>query len=126
MDQPFILCLLAIASSAAICWLVLHRLLALKHRILVLDVPNERSLHSDATPRGGGIVLGGVAILVWALLIVVFSMGDRFCLGLVIGILVIGGLGWFDDHRGLSIRNKLFIEIAVAMIILSIISVPVE
>ena len=110
-------------GSAALCWLVLRGLLAMQHSILPVDVPNPRSLHGDPTPRGGGIVMIGVAVL--GLLALLFQIADQFHTALLISILVIGTLGWLDDHGRVSARAKLFVEFAAGAIVLLVIKVPV-
>lgn len=91
----------------------LARRYALRHA--VLDVPNERSSHTVATPRGGGIailaaVLGSCAI---AVLYHAVSVKDAVTLGA--GALTLGAVGWVDDHRGLPARVRLAAHFAVAI-----------
>jgi UDP-N-acetylmuramyl pentapeptide phosphotransferase/UDP-N-acetylglucosamine-1-phosphate transferase len=67
----------------------------------VLDLPNERSSHALATPRGGGIALTGSVLLSWLAL----GMAGRappFVIAVVLGTLVLAIVSWIDDLRGLS------------------------
>jgi UDP-N-acetylmuramyl pentapeptide phosphotransferase/UDP-N-acetylglucosamine-1-phosphate transferase len=67
----------------------------------VLDLPNERSSHTLATPRGGGIALTGSVLLSWLAL----GMGGRappVVIAVVLGTLVLAIVSWIDDLRGLS------------------------
>ena len=47
-------------GSTLACWLALSVLLKHKCRALALDLPNQRSLHTQPTPKGGGIVIVGM------------------------------------------------------------------
>jgi Fuc2NAc and GlcNAc transferase len=81
----------------------------------VLDVPNERSSHTVATPRGGGIailaaVLGCFAVAGW-----VGSASLRDAVTLGAGALTLGAVGWVDDHGGVSPRIRLATHFAVAL-----------
>ncbi len=63
----------------------------------MVDVPNERSSHRVATPRGGGgaMVLATTMALAWWSWIT----GSATLPGVLIGGLVVAGVGFLDDHR---------------------------
>src|SRR3569623_1267919 len=65
----------------------------------LLDVPNDRSSHVRATPRGGGLAIGRVFLGAIGLLWVGY-MGSMPTITAVVGG---GGLvmaiGWLDYHR---------------------------
>lgn len=80
----------------------------------VLDVPNERSLHSVATPRGGGaavavVVLGGILALRLLGLI-----DPRVALALGGGGALVALVGWIDDRRGVAALPRLLVHLAAA------------
>ena len=81
----------------------------------VLDLPNERSSHALATPRGGGIALTGSVLLSWLAL----GMGGRappVVIAVVLGTLVLAIVSWIDDLRGLSPALRLLAHaVAVAI-----------
>lgn len=106
-------------------WLLLHGVLAaagtwLARRYAVrkqlLDQPGERRSHSVATPRGGGIAIVGVMLtsLGWlglrypgqGLLLACFAMG----------LLLVAGIGWLDDHRPISPWPRLLVHCLAAAI----------
>jgi len=98
------LILIVIFSGSALLTGVVRRY---AERGAVLDVPNDRSLHSVPTPRGGG-----AAIVFMVLLAVAWLATERRLppLGLV-SALVIGGtavalVGWTDDHYPLSALTR--------------------
>lgn len=74
-------------------------------RLQVTDLPNHRSSHESATPRGGGIALV-VAIVAVAL---ITGPPLRSTAMILAGIIMLGGLGFVDDIRGLSVRLRLVI-----------------
>jgi Fuc2NAc and GlcNAc transferase len=99
-------------SLAAVC--VLERR---ARAIGLLDVPNDRSLHVDPRPRGGGMgILAGVG----AALLVLWWAGvavDSPC-RLVLGAsLAIALTGLWDDIRHLPILPRLAIQIAMALVL---------
>jgi UDP-GlcNAc:undecaprenyl-phosphate GlcNAc-1-phosphate transferase len=87
-----------------------------------LDVPNDRSSHVKATPRGGGVAivsgfLIGIFLIQW--------IGDktpiytRYFLGFAIASFVIAALSFYDDFKHCSFKVKLagqIIAIFVAML----------
>lgn len=72
----------------------------------VLDQPGPRRSHLVATPRGGGMAI----VLTIAACIGVFLFIDGSSTALLVpvmvGLLLIAGLGWWDDHRQLSARLR--------------------
>lgn len=83
------------------------------HRSLI-DQPGERRSHSVATPRGGGISI------VIALLVAAVALGIRqpvqapLLLAFGIGLLLVAGIGWIDDHRPLSPWWRLAVHVVAA------------
>jgi UDP-N-acetylmuramyl pentapeptide phosphotransferase/UDP-N-acetylglucosamine-1-phosphate transferase len=74
----------------------------------IVDLPNERSSHTRATPRGGGLVIVAVTLLCGSLLALVQDP-PRFWqpyLAYMAGALVVAAVSWLDDLRSLpnSIR----------------------
>src|ERR1041384_8036284 len=66
--MPFELVAAVVVGAGLIAWLGTGALIPLLRRRAVLDRPNERSLHTIPTPRGGGIaVVSAIVIAWWAL-----------------------------------------------------------
>jgi Fuc2NAc and GlcNAc transferase len=90
--------LLPIAAFLAVFWLTgCVRRYALKRHLL--DVPNVRSSHVVATPRGGGVA---IALATLAALLVLVSVGSLLwphASGVIAGGLVVATIGFVDDHR---------------------------
>ncbi|GAA5073088.1 lipopolysaccharide biosynthesis protein [Lysobacter panacisoli] len=104
-------------------WLAVHFLIGVVgtwlarryalHRSLI-DQPGERRSHSVATPRGGGISI------VIALLVATVAIGIRqpaqapLMLAFGIGLALVAGIGWVDDHRPLSPWWRLAVHVVAA------------
>lgn len=102
---------LAFLSAFAVTWLV--RVYALRNNIM--DIPNERSSHAVATPRGGGIAIILVFFLaamwlVWSNLIPL----DLF-IALLGGGIIVAGIGYLDDLKGLSARVRVVVHLLAAV-----------
>jgi len=83
-------------------------------RLSVLDHPNDRSLHTHPTPRGGGL---GIVIPVCLALAgsAVFMPGVRATAGsLLAGGLLVAVVGLIDDVRGLPVLTRLAVHIVAA------------
>jgi Fuc2NAc and GlcNAc transferase len=90
-----VLAAVALSSWAMTGWL---RQYALKHQMV--DVPNARSSHRVATPRGGGgaiVVASTVALAWWSS--TGAPSGAGALAGSLAGGLLVAGVGFLDDHR---------------------------
>src|SRR5207245_8317310 len=64
----------------------------------LLDVPNERSSHTQPTPRGGGLAIAAIVIAAFILSqLLGRSLPPRAFWGYLIGALLIGGISGVDD-----------------------------
>jgi len=96
--------LLALALSfGTLAWL-----LGDSHRLLVLDLPNERSLHAAPVPRTGGLGLLAGIVVGW---LIAAPPGAWLILA---GALVLAGVSFFDDLRGLPVLVRLSVQLAVS------------
>jgi UDP-GlcNAc:undecaprenyl-phosphate GlcNAc-1-phosphate transferase len=97
--------------GAAVVTAVMPAVIRLLRRLGTFDLPNHRTSHAGAIPRGGGLALGlglGLAIAVAALLresVPVVPLAYVLCL-LVLGLA--------EDTRGLSVRWRLVLQLACA------------
>lgn len=102
----------AAVATAGLTWLA--RRYALARRLV--DQPGARRSHQTVTPRGGGI-----AIVVVVLLALLWS-GSRVPHGAFValaasGLVLVAGVGWWDDHRPLSARLRLAVHVAAALLL---------
>lgn len=103
--------LVAVGIGAWLLTAVLRRY-ALARRLV--DVPNARSSHQVATPRGGGgaVVLAATIGLAWWS----WSSGSSVLAWSLVGGLVVAGVGFVDDHRHLSPLIRLVGHTAAAVL----------
>ena len=105
------------------CYLAAALLTALVRRYAlaraVVDVPNERSLHSTPTPRGGGLAIACVVLAVhaWLIAIGLFELRTGITWGAGAGALAV--LGWVDDHRPLGTALRFGVQILVMAVVVA-------
>jgi UDP-N-acetylmuramyl pentapeptide phosphotransferase/UDP-N-acetylglucosamine-1-phosphate transferase len=83
----------------------------------LLDVPNPRSSHKRPTPRGGGIgIVGGflLGMAVWSL--AGPGLSAR-ALGWLAGALLVAGVSFVDDLRGLPAPLRLAVHLCGALLL---------
>ncbi len=86
--------------------------------LLILDKPNERSLHSKPTSRTGGVgILGG--IIFSGLLLTSAQAYPGSLVSIFVGIMMIATVSLIDDKRGVSVRYRLFVHILAAVVLMS-------
>src|SRR6185503_12601951 len=90
------------AGGALLTWL------ALKHALAqgMLDMPNARSSHVRATPRGGGIAIAIVALVGALLASAAGHVSWPISLTLVAAGAAVATIGYLDDRRGMSRRVR--------------------
>ncbi|MCA9947214.1 MAG: hypothetical protein KC449_27230, partial [Anaerolineales bacterium] len=102
----------------------IHALLWLiKKRQFLLDIPNERSSHTQPTPRGGGVIIAAVTLVgVW---IVWFSMENQtiaqssyLLLSYGAASLLVASVSWVDDFHPLSNRLRFGVHTLAAMLVI--------
>ena len=100
----------ALATQAAIVY---------SKRARLVDEPGQRRSHATPTARGGGIaiVIVLLATLAWAIAQEHLPLlaGGAFALGLAL----VAGVGWMDDHRPLRVSTRLVVHVAAAALFVS-------
>nr|WP_295379714.1 lipopolysaccharide biosynthesis protein [Pseudoxanthomonas sp.] len=106
-------------------WLSLHFLVAamgtwLARRYAIrrqlVDQPGERRSHSVATPRGGGIAIVGVLLLAAIVLGARVPAERELFAAFGIGLVMVAGVGWWDDHRPLPASWRLLVHLLAALV----------
>lgn len=113
-------------TSGMMLWVALHFVIGLfgtwcaRHyamRANLFDQPGARRSHAAPTPRGGGIAIV-VALLLAALWLALMFPGGRLWLGcFAIGLAIVAGVGWIDDHRPLSAWLRLAAHLLAATVL---------
>ena len=106
--------LLAFAAGTVLLRIILTRY---RHS-LPADLPNARSSHNRATPRGGGIAIVLGVMMAVALL----ALSDRTAMGIMLGgavagSLIVAGVSFRDDFCGVSYRVRLLVHLFAAAIV---------
>ncbi len=82
----------------------LSRHYALKNSLL--DIPNERSSHTVATPRGGGVGIALVALAAVAWCMFRGTVSVHFATGAIVAGAIVALVGWMDDHRDIPAQYR--------------------
>lgn len=108
---------LIFATLAA--WVLTHLLRRYALHRNVLDIPNERSSHTQPTPRGGGVAFV-LVFIVFALAAAEFtpSTFTMALAGLLTAGLLVALTGFIDDHQPLPARWRLVGHFAGALCLL--------
>jgi len=109
---PFWPLLLACALLTAVTWAATWAMRELLLRYHILDLPNERSSHNVAKPRGGGLALVPMLLLAWLLWRPwLASVPPGFNIA-ILGAIWLVGISWLDDLRDLSAAWRLAAQAA--------------
>jgi UDP-N-acetylmuramyl pentapeptide phosphotransferase/UDP-N-acetylglucosamine-1-phosphate transferase len=87
---------------AAASWSATRGVLAWLERRAILDRPNERSSHTRATPRGGGLAVTAVLLLAGGALAAILPAAGHEPWIVLGGTAILAGLSWLDDLTDLS------------------------
>lgn len=110
--------ILAAFIAFSLSWLTNRYLSSGRSWVLTPDEPNHRSLHSIATPRGGGVgillgVLTGCALSLQAE--GVYLPGG---LAATVGLLLVTAVSFWDDRQDWSPRLRLFLQAGAAILVI--------
>ncbi len=86
--------------------------------LVILDQPNERSLHSKPISRTGGLgILAG--IVVSGLLLISRQGYPEYLVSIFAGVMLIAVVSLVDDKRGVSVRYRLLAHMLAAVVLMS-------
>ncbi|WP_334179940.1 lipopolysaccharide biosynthesis protein [Pseudoxanthomonas sp.] len=83
----------------------------------LMDQPGERRSHHVATPRGGGIAIVLAVVVSGLYLGLRQASVDPLLIAFLPGLLIVAGIGWWDDHRPLSPWLRLAVQAVAALIL---------
>ncbi len=124
MADPLVLVIAAAASFlvALVGTGLLSRILADRG---ILDLPNQRSSHQRATPRGGGIAVVAAILVGFGILILAGQSLPPGIGAVIVITLVIAGVSWADDVRGLPAWLRFGLQAACVGASLYLLPLPV-
>lgn len=102
----------ALSFIASLCLTGLVRIYAIRTNLL--DVPNRRSSHTNATARGGGL---GIVVVFLGAVLIGLTIGEielRTALVLVVGGLSIAAIGFADDHVDVDSKWRFLVQVSAA------------
>ncbi|MEP6573562.1 MAG: glycosyltransferase family 4 protein [Gemmatimonadota bacterium] len=106
--------LITFAIAGAACWLLTGLVLRYALRRSIIDVPNERSLHTEPVPRGGGLAIGAVVLAGLAVLAVAHLIPGAWAIGLGGGGILVAGIGWMDDRGSVAPSRRALVHVIAA------------
>jgi Fuc2NAc and GlcNAc transferase len=104
-----------IVLSGVTSWLIAGRVRRYALERFLLDVPNHRSSHSVATPRGGGLAIATVTLLGAALISVRGLLPARLAIAIVGGGALIAAIGWLADGGGVWASSRALTHVVAAV-----------
>ena len=105
-----VIAMCATVVCAALTWASLQHALTQG----ILDVPNPRSSHVTATPRGGGIAIAATCLAGALLTSAAALVPWLITLTLVIAGGAVAAIGYVDDRRGVSPRVRFLVHVVAA------------
>lgn len=82
--------------------------ITLLRRTATMDVPNHRSTHEVATPRGGG------APIAVGLVLVALAIGGSAAVAFAVAVAAFAIIGFADDLAGLPVSLRLLLQVVVS------------
>jgi|TARA_R100000501_G_scaffold14543_2_gene26273 UDP-N-acetylmuramyl pentapeptide phosphotransferase/UDP-N-acetylglucosamine-1-phosphate transferase len=106
----------ALATRAVLPWL---------RRMAIMDVPNARSSHHMPTPRGGGLAVVPVLLLLMIVGWMAYSDVTLGHLALLAGAVGLAIIGFMDDRSEQSPLLRFFVQTVAVLVALSFLDGPV-
>ena len=100
--------------SSTTAGVMLFRVWSIKNKLL--DVPNERSSHTEPTPRGGGLVI--VITILFAYVIYSKINGRDYSASYLLGASLIAFISWLDDLFTISFVWRFFVQAIAALLVI--------
>src|SRR2546423_1625625 len=83
----------------------------------ILDIPNERSSHTNSLPRGGGVPIVLLTLLgMWVLISTNQRLPSAGLAAYTVGAILIAGISWLDDLYSLSNRIRFSVQSVAALL----------
>ncbi len=83
----------------------------------LMDQPGERRSHGVATPRGGGIAIVATLLLTCLAAALIWPSAAKALLVFAIGLGMVAGIGWWDDHHPLPALRRLLVHLVASALL---------
>jgi len=80
----------------------------------LLDLPGSRRSHTISTPRGGGVGIVAAVLLACLMVALLYPAATVAVSVFAAGLLMVAGIGWWDDHRSLPALPRLVVHLLAA------------
>ena len=112
-----ILAVVIFVASFVVAWIgvALFRRWSLRREIF--DIPNERSSHTEPTPRGGGLVIVAVTLAGYLLTTLLTDLPISY--GYLAGAVMISLISWLDDLLSLPFWARLAVHVAGSALLMA-------
>jgi len=108
---PGLLAVVLVAASLT----AMARAYALRRQLL--DQPGERRSHAVATPRGGGVAIVVSQLLAYLCAGMLFPGAAATLAVFSTGLVMVAGIGWWDDHRPLPAMPRLGVHVLAGLLL---------
>lgn len=109
--------MIALVMAGVVSMLLTWWMISQKSVPLIMDHPNERSLHHAPVLRCGGVAILLAILMSWIFLFIKFGVPDGF-LWVVGGLIVVAGVSLRDDLYFLPIHVRLLAHLAASALVL--------
>lgn len=86
-------------------------------RRALIDHPGDRRSHSVPTPRGGGVAIVIAVLLAHAWLAWANAANHLLLAASAIGLILVAGVGWLDDHQPRSATMRLAVHCMAGLVV---------
>lgn len=112
MWQSRMIWMLGLVFLASVLLTGLLRSFALKRNLI--DHPNERSSHTAATPRGGGLAIVALSLIAVLVTFLLERLSLEIFIAIFLGSAMVAGIGYWDDHGHVSPPWRLLVHFTAA------------
>jgi Fuc2NAc and GlcNAc transferase len=103
-----------VVSAFVLTWILTGLARAYALRRSLIDVPNQRSSHQQATPRGGGIAIVVTVLTATIYLVSSGRLSSELAMAILLGGGAVALVGWLDDHRPLGVGMRAAVHLLAA------------
>lgn len=116
MTRHYIFFILAYLLAFTLTYIGVERFRQWSLQKKIFDIPNERSSHTQPTPRGGGLVIFLICSAIFAAYCLFFEIQNVW--GYFAGAIIVAFVSWLDDLYEVSVIWRFFAHSVAALAII--------